>query len=74
MKYLMANVKCLRCTTANCKKQLNYNFIEVNFYNNNMECNISLGCFRKAQLLELSKPLLKTEYGQYLVKIANEVI
>ena len=27
MKYLMANVKCLRCTTANCKKQLNYNFI-----------------------------------------------
>ena len=55
MKYLMANVKCLRCTTANCKKQLNYNFIEVNFYNNNMECNISLGCFRKAQLLELLK-------------------
>ena len=31
------------------------------------------GFISKEQLLELSKPLLKTEYGQYLVKIANEV-
>ena len=31
------------------------------------------GYISKEQLLELSKPLLKTEYGQYLVKIANEV-
>lgn len=28
----------------------------------------------KKQLLDLAKPLLKTEYGQYLVKIANEVL
>ena len=32
------------------------------------------GYISKAQLLELAQPLLKTEYGQYLVKIANEVI
>lgn len=31
------------------------------------------GYISKNQLLELAKPLLKTEYGQYLVKIANEV-
>ena len=31
------------------------------------------GYISKEQLLELAKPLLKTEYGQYLVKIANEV-
>ncbi|MEF2889964.1 MAG: glucose-1-phosphate thymidylyltransferase RfbA [Turicibacter sanguinis] len=31
------------------------------------------GYITKEQLLELAKPLLKTEYGQYLVKIANEV-
>lgn len=31
------------------------------------------GYISKAQLLELAKPLLKTEYGQYLLKIANEV-
>lgn len=31
------------------------------------------GFISKEQLLELSKPLLKTEYGKYLVKIANEV-
>ena len=31
------------------------------------------GYITKKQLLELAKPLLKTEYGQYLVKIANEV-
>lgn len=30
------------------------------------------GYIDKEQLLELSKPLMKTEYGQYLVKIANE--
>ena len=32
------------------------------------------GYISKAQLLELAQPLLKTEYGQYLVKIANEEI
>ena len=26
----------------------------------------------KDKLLKLAKPLMKTEYGQYLVKIANE--
>lgn len=31
------------------------------------------GYISKQQLLELANPLLKTEYGQYLVKIANEV-
>lgn len=31
------------------------------------------GYISKAQLLELAQPLLKTEYGQYLVKIADEV-
>ena len=31
------------------------------------------GYISKEQLLELAKPLLKTEYGQYLVKIATEV-
>ena len=31
------------------------------------------GYISKEQLLELAKPLIKTEYGQYLVKIANEV-
>lgn len=31
------------------------------------------GYINKEQLLELAQPLLKTEYGQYLVKIANEV-
>ena len=31
------------------------------------------GYITNEQLLELAKPLLKTEYGQYLVKIANEV-
>ena len=30
------------------------------------------GYIDKEQLLELAKPLMKTEYGQYLVKIANE--
>ena len=30
------------------------------------------GYISKEKLLELAKPLLKTEYGQYLVKIANE--
>ena len=31
------------------------------------------GFISKEKLLELAQPLLKTEYGQYLVKIANEV-
>ena len=31
------------------------------------------GYITKEQLLELAQPLLKTEYGQYLIKIANEV-
>ncbi len=31
------------------------------------------GFISKEQLLDLSKSLLKTEYGQYLVKVANEV-
>ena len=30
------------------------------------------GYINKDKLLELAKPLMKTEYGQYLVKIANE--
>lgn len=30
------------------------------------------GYINKEQLLELAKPLMKTEYGQYLVRIANE--
>lgn len=32
------------------------------------------GYISKEELMELAKPLLKTEYGQYLVKIAEEVI
>ncbi len=31
------------------------------------------GFIAKEKLLELAQPLLKTEYGQYLIKIANEV-
>ena len=31
------------------------------------------GYISKEQLLELAKPLMKTEYGKYLVKISNEV-
>ena len=30
------------------------------------------GYISKEQLLELAKPLMKTEYGKYLIKIANE--
>jgi glucose-1-phosphate thymidylyltransferase len=30
------------------------------------------GYISKEQLLELAKPLSKNQYGQYLVKIANE--
>ena len=30
------------------------------------------GYIDKDKLLKLAKPLMKTEYGQYLVKIANE--
>ena len=30
------------------------------------------GYINKSKLLELAKPLMKTDYGQYLVKIANE--
>ena len=32
------------------------------------------GYINKERLLELAKPLMKTEYGQYLVKVANENI
>lgn len=32
------------------------------------------GYITKEQLLELSKPLIKTDYGKYLVKVANEPI
>ena len=32
------------------------------------------GYINKEQLLELAKPLMKTDYGQYLVKIVNENI
>ena len=32
------------------------------------------GYISKEQLLTLAQPLLKTEYGQYLVKISNEEI
>ena len=32
------------------------------------------GYINKEQLLELAKPLMKTDYGQYLVKVANENI
>lgn len=31
------------------------------------------GYINKEQLLELAKPLMKTEYGQYLVKVSEEV-
>ena len=31
------------------------------------------GYINKEQLLELAKPLMKTEYGQYLVKVSKEV-
>ena len=30
------------------------------------------GYIKKEQLLELAKPLMKTEYGKYLVKVSNE--
>ena len=30
------------------------------------------GYINREQLLELAKPLMKTEYGQYLVKISKE--
>ena len=29
------------------------------------------GYISKEQLLELAKPLMKTEYGKYLVEVAN---
>lgn len=32
------------------------------------------GYINKKQLLELAKPLMKTDYGKYLVKVSNEVI
>ena len=32
------------------------------------------GYINKDQLLELAKPLMKTEYGKYLVKVSNEVV
>lgn len=32
------------------------------------------GYINREQLLELAKPLMKTDYGQYLVKVANENI
>lgn len=32
------------------------------------------GYIDKEQLLDLSKPLMKTEYGRYLVKVSNEVV
>ena len=32
------------------------------------------GYISKAQLIELAKPLLKNQYGQYLMKIANEKV
>ena len=32
------------------------------------------GYINKEQLLELAKPLMKTEYGKYLVKVSNEAI
>ncbi|MFR3569637.1 MAG: glucose-1-phosphate thymidylyltransferase RfbA [Paraclostridium sordellii] len=32
------------------------------------------GYITKEQLLELSKPLIKTDYGKYMVKVANEQI
>ncbi|MGL5049465.1 MAG: glucose-1-phosphate thymidylyltransferase, partial [Fusobacteriaceae bacterium] len=31
------------------------------------------GWITKESLLELAKPLMKTEYGQYLVEISEEV-
>ena len=30
------------------------------------------GYISKEQLLELAKPLMKTDYGKYLVKVSNE--
>jgi len=36
------------------------------------EISFRKGYITREQLLELSKPLLKNQYGQYLVKVANE--
>ena len=38
------------------------------------EISYRKGYITKEQLLELSKPLIKNQYGQYLVKVANEKI
>ena len=37
------------------------------------EISYRKGYITKEQLLELAKPLMKTEYGQYLVKVSKEV-
>ena len=36
------------------------------------EIAFRMGYISKQDLLTLAKPLLKTDYGEYLVKIANE--
>ena len=36
------------------------------------EISYRKGYITKEQLLELSKPLIKNQYGKYLVKVANE--
>jgi glucose-1-phosphate thymidylyltransferase len=38
------------------------------------EISFRKGYISKEKLLELAKPLLKNQYGQYLVKIANEKV
>ena len=36
------------------------------------EISFRKGYITKEQLLELAKPLSKNQYGQYLIKVANE--
>jgi glucose-1-phosphate thymidylyltransferase len=38
------------------------------------EISFRKGYISKEKLLELAKPLLKNQYGQYLVKVANEKV
>ena len=57
MKYLVNNVKCLKCTTADCKKKLYYNYIQVEFSEDNMECNIYLSCLSIQQVFAMLKTI-----------------
>lgn len=57
MKYLVNNVKCLKCTTADCKKKLYYNYIQVEFSEDNMECDIYLSCLSIQQIFVMLKTI-----------------